>query len=559
MNQPIGRTQKVFFQLVLIFLLLTLCSRFCFSDERETFAATIQKNESGDLELTWASVSGIHYYVYEKENITDIWSLADDMVCTQTTTVWPVPDDGAGSKFFIISHDPVYIATYYLPHASDPDFNFQQAKNFVIEKGNTLPSSGRQGRLFFRTTSSSPGNRNSLYAGIGNRVFDLKKDIRNVKAFGAKGDGITDDTLAIQAALDDLTSGAGLVFMPPGVYLVSAPLIVNANDYVVVEGSGLATVIRASSSFTGNAIITNTYDRARGMFLRNFCIEGNPAVTGIQGIYFHYQNMPHLFNIKINMFGAEDCDGILWERVESGGMENIVIEGTDGHGIYLRKGGTAYGVTNTIFRNILITDGGYTLGTGIRLEESNTQLFGVKIENPSQYGIQCSEAVVIAINVKIEGSPTVGMDFQNTSSIYNTMFNCSVINPTGVAVNISGSYGVHFRGGIIDGDINISADSHLIKFDRVRETENTTVTDLSTTTNWDSIKDSYNHSAQQKQSPSFARIEAGTAAKILSGPDSPEGAVAAPVGSLYMRTNGAGNTTFYVKESGTGATGWAGK
>lgn len=559
MNQPIGRTQKVFFQLVLIFLLLTLCSRFCFSDEGETLDAAIYKNENWDLELTWASVPGIQYYVYEKENFADTWSLADDMVCTQTTTVWPVPDDGAGSKFFVVSHDPIYIATSPSAPLTDIDFNLRQAKNFVLEKGDALPGGVSQGRLFFRTTTSAEGNRNSLYADIGNRLFDFKKGIRNVKAFGAKGDGIVDDTLAIQAALDDLTSGAGLVFLPPGVYLISSPLIINAENYVVFEGSGSASVIRASSSFTGNAIITNTYDRARGMLLRNFCIEGNPAVTGIQGIYFHYQNMPHLFNIRINMFGAEDCDGIFWERVESGGMENIVIEGTDGHGIYLRKGGTAYGVTNTISRNILITDGGYTLGTGILIEESNTQLFGARIENASQYGIQCSEAIVIAINVKVEGSPTVGMDFQNTSSIYNTMFNCSVINPTGVAVNISGSYGVHFRGGIIDGDINISADSHLSKFDRVRETENTTVTDLSTTTNWDSIKDSYNHSAQQKQSPSFARIEAGTAAKIFSGPDSPEGAVAAPAGSIYMRTDGGTNTTFYVKESGTGAIGWSGK
>jgi len=559
MNIFIGRTHRIFFQLVLIFLLSASCSRFCFSDERETFDAAIRKNESGDLELTWSSVPGIQYYVYEKENITDTWSLADDMVCTQTTTVWPVPDDGVQAKSFIISHDPVYVATFFLAPFSDPDFNFQQARNFVIEKGDALPGGVSQGRLFFRTTTSAEGNRNSLYADIGNRLFDLKKDIRNVKAFGAKGDGIADDTLAIQTALDDLTSGAGLVFLPPGVYLISSPLIINAENYVVFEGSGSASVLRASSSFTGNAIITNTYDRARGMLLRNFCIEGNPAVTGIQGIYFHYQQMPHLFNIRINMFGAEDCDGILWERVESGGMENIVIEGTAGHGIYLRKGEAAVGVSNPIFRNILITDGGYTLGTGILIEESNTQLFGARIENASQYGIQCSEGIVIAINVKVEGSPTVGMDFQNTSSIHNTMFNCSIINPTGVAVNISGSYGVHFRGGIIDGDINISADSHLTKFDRVRETENTTVTDLSQTTNWDSIKDSHNHSAQQKQSPSFARIEAGTAAKIFSGPDTPEGAVAAPAGSIYLRTDGGTNTTFYVKESGTGPTGWVGK
>lgn len=44
-----------------------------------------------------------------------------------------------------------------------------------------------------------------------------------------------------------------------------------------------------------------------------------------------------------------------------------------------------------------------------------------------------------------------------------------------------------------------------------------------------------------------------------SGSGSPEGAVTAPVGSLYTRTDGGANTTLYVKESGTGNTGWAAK
>lgn len=51
----------------------------------------------------------------------------------------------------------------------------------------------------------------------------------------------------------------------------------------------------------------------------------------------------------------------------------------------------------------------------------------------------------------------------------------------------------------------------------------------------------------------------GTDARIYSGSASPEGAVTAPLGSLYMRTNGGASTSFYVKESGTGNTGWVGK
>lgn len=44
-----------------------------------------------------------------------------------------------------------------------------------------------------------------------------------------------------------------------------------------------------------------------------------------------------------------------------------------------------------------------------------------------------------------------------------------------------------------------------------------------------------------------------------TGSGTPEGSVTAVVGCIYTRTDGGANTTFYVKESGTGNTGWAAK
>lgn len=46
---------------------------------------------------------------------------------------------------------------------------------------------------------------------------------------------------------------------------------------------------------------------------------------------------------------------------------------------------------------------------------------------------------------------------------------------------------------------------------------------------------------------------------ISTGTGSPEGVVTAKVGSLYLRSDGGASTTLYVKESGTGNTGWVAK
>ena len=46
---------------------------------------------------------------------------------------------------------------------------------------------------------------------------------------------------------------------------------------------------------------------------------------------------------------------------------------------------------------------------------------------------------------------------------------------------------------------------------------------------------------------------------IRFGSGTPEGNVTAPVGAIYSRTDGGANTSFYVKESGAGSTGWVAK
>lgn len=47
--------------------------------------------------------------------------------------------------------------------------------------------------------------------------------------------------------------------------------------------------------------------------------------------------------------------------------------------------------------------------------------------------------------------------------------------------------------------------------------------------------------------------------QVFSGSGSPEGAVTANPGSVYFRDDGGAGTSFYVKESGTGNTGWIAK
>ena len=57
----------------------------------------------------------------------------------------------------------------------------------------------------------------------------------------------------------------------------------------------------------------------------------------------------------------------------------------------------------------------------------------------------------------------------------------------------------------------------------------------------------------------LALLLSGYESGFLSGTGTPEAVVVAPVGTLFRRTDGGASTTLYVKESGTGNTGWVPK
>ncbi len=95
----------------------------------------------------------------------------------------------------------------------------------------------------------------------------------NVKAYGAKGDGTTDDTTAIQAAITAAAanngtvswSGGGGVYFPAGRYVVSAPLTIPRTDRpslildagpLVLRGDGFASsLLLAAATFPDNRAV----------------------------------------------------------------------------------------------------------------------------------------------------------------------------------------------------------------------------------------------------------------------------------------------------------------
>lgn len=116
------------------------------------------------------------------------------------------------------------------------------------------------------------------------------QDTVTVKDFGAVGNGVADDTVAIQAALN---SGAGAVYIPSGTYRVST---LSARANTLIYGNGNSSVLAATG--TGNILVITGVSggtQITNVQVRNIKFQGlNNMAAGPLGcgvIVLHAQNI----------------------------------------------------------------------------------------------------------------------------------------------------------------------------------------------------------------------------------------------------------------------------
>jgi parallel beta-helix repeat protein len=168
--------------------------------------------------------------------------------------------------------------------------------------------------------------------------------IFNVQDFGAKGDGITDDTAAIQSAIDAASAaGGGQVYMPTGTYIVSAGeepsdgcLMIKSNVYLYGDGMGETTVKVADGSDTKiTGVIRSAYGEETHDFgLSNLTIDGNrDNTTGkVDGWFNGYIPGQEGYDSNVTLDGVEikDCSGYGFDPHEQ--TVNMVIKNSVSHG-----------------------------------------------------------------------------------------------------------------------------------------------------------------------------------------------------------------------------------
>lgn len=396
--------------------------------------------------------------------------------------------------------------------------------------------------------------------------FDqIRGNYVSVSDFGAVGDGVTDDTAAIQAAIDSLEDRGGTVFFPGiggGIlnvgYRVTSPI--DCPEGIRLLGVGFDSLVRSEvvGNWTfrfGNRNSALSYNCAmehmqidlygssgRGVWLAGTAsayinsvrvqdeAPGSTVAFGVDGI-----NISGFFNTFVNCYSLSCTTG-------------FVVETT----------GTSPSTQQTFLQCSAVNG-----TTGWSFPDNSGQgslILGGNIENCTTGIVSGAQNSCAVVGMRWEAN-TLDVDLSNVSFGWVFMGNQGIETSS---YNYQNAYSQHtFFGNI--GPNNTTPFPATTEQQLTMYSYNAAVVPLTVqaragqSANLLDFKNSAESVKSGVDANGFFNISGDGTRKILWGNGTPEGVQTASVGSMYMRQDGGASTTLYIKESGAGNTGWVAK
>lgn len=271
-----------------------------------------------------------------------------------------------------------------------------------------------------------------------------------VKDFGATGDGVTDDTAAINRALYQLFSREAnpqvrrSLFFPAGVYRVTETILIPT--YATLWGEGAdSSVIRLDNSVddsTLNAYVARTADSLQ-QYGVNIGTNGAAAPGYVTVMNLGFENL----DTSTNVFLVEDANNCTFRNVSFKGplgQPNLVTDGPDSAGVRFASTPTLV-CTQIVFDSCQFSGTTYGMNTATEQGGTDQQVKGVTVCN-SEFDT-LHQGILLGTETPVNGGAT---GFKIVSNVFDNIYNQGIIfgdvelNATGH--NIFYDVGNHFAG-----------------------------------------------------------------------------------------------------------------
>lgn len=170
-------------------------------------------------------------------------------------------------------------------------------------------------------------------------ILNSKTEYVTVEMFGAKGDGVTDDTLAFQNAIDYCSRAEGSIKiqLSPKTYIIGN---IDLKRYTFIQGAGWKSTFLKIKQELSSSLITITENNANLITLKDFCVLGDKENNTCESAI--------LINKKTQIGEADEN----WKAADSWTViENIRIVNMYGDGIKSVNGSRECRFTNLNINN----------------------------------------------------------------------------------------------------------------------------------------------------------------------------------------------------------------
>jgi Pectate lyase superfamily protein len=212
----------------------------------------------------------------------------------------------------------------------------------------------------------------------------------DVMSYGAVGDGSTDDTTAIQNAINAAASAGGRVEFKPGNYKITSTLTVGNGTSTSVSTQNNVTLVGIGGSGLGSSAATLTWAGSSGGTMVTF--NGPITGCGVQNIRF---DCASLANTGLNLV-----------HVQRSYFANVEVAGNKAFGIILTAYASGSGATDGANGNTF---------TNVSVTSTQTGSGGIIIGDATAgSGLDVAQNVFINLRTRFDGaaSGTVGVKLQ---------------------------------------------------------------------------------------------------------------------------------------------------
>lgn len=206
------------------------------------------------------------------------------------------------------------------------------------------------------------------------KVQDKLRELVSVKDFGAVGDGITNDTVAIQYALSAMqVLGGGALYFPAGRYRVAAGVLSISGVAITIYGDGMNNTRIQSSAGAGNILTITQQDFTAPIFVHDLSI-----ITYTQEAHTGLRIVGNAADSQLNRVQAR-CE-----------VRNVEVRGDD-----VSRAGPLDGIVISNCHNLLLSKiyvSGRNDGSGTRAGmtkmSAGVRIVGSSTGIPSDFTIQ---------------------------------------------------------------------------------------------------------------------------------------------------------------------------